>query len=89
MLTIPAKSRGTVSFGISSIETGTARYQLMAFADNNKVLDASQGQFPVYTPNTTEGFAGYGSFPGESEEYSVGMPSNPTTSLSSTPRLCS
>ncbi len=57
-LTVPARDRVEVRFPAAAVQAGTARFQVVAAAGSYS--DAAEGQFPVYTPATTEAFATYG-----------------------------
>ncbi len=57
-LTVPARDRVEVRFPAAAVQAGTARFQVVAAAGTYS--DAAEGQFPVYTPATTEAFATYG-----------------------------
>ena len=55
---VPANDRVEVRFPVETDAAGTARYRVSA-ADGDH-LDSATGEFPVYTPVTTEAFATYG-----------------------------
>ncbi len=57
-VTVPANNRVELRFPVTTVEAGTARFQLAAAAD--KASDAAEISFPVWTPATTEAFATYG-----------------------------
>ncbi len=55
---VAANDRAEVRFPVSTESAGTAAFQVGAFSGN--LSDASDFQFPVWTPATTEAFATYG-----------------------------
>ncbi|WP_152974031.1 alpha-2-macroglobulin family protein [Levilinea saccharolytica] len=57
-LTVPARDRVEVRFPAAAVQAGTARFQVVVAAGSYS--DAAEGQFPIYTPATTEAFATYG-----------------------------
>ncbi|MBV71030.1 MAG: hypothetical protein CMH52_06725, partial [Myxococcales bacterium] len=58
VVTVPAKDRIEVLFAIDTVSPGKAAYQVVTAAGPHS--DAQTGQFPVWTPATTEAFATYG-----------------------------
>ena len=57
-VTVPADDRVEVRFAATTRQAGVARFQVAAVA--GRWADAAQGEFPVWTPATTEAFATYG-----------------------------
>jgi hypothetical protein len=57
-VTVPANNRIEVRFPATTVNAGTARFQVAAASGD--YADASSGLLPVYTPATTEAFATYG-----------------------------
>lgn len=57
-VTVPANDRVEVRFPAATQLAGTVRFQ--AAAVSGVYADAASGEFPVYTPATTEAFAAYG-----------------------------
>ncbi len=57
-VTVPANNRVEVHFGAKTDSAGTARYRVSASDGDHR--DSAVGEFPVYTPVTTEAFATYG-----------------------------
>ena len=57
-VSVPANDRVEVRFDVAADEAGTARYQIAA--SSGALADAADGDFPVYTPATSEAFATYG-----------------------------
>ncbi len=55
---VPANDRVEVRFGVATASAGTARYRVTTASGAN--ADSAGGDFPVYTPVTTEAFATYG-----------------------------
>lgn len=55
---VPANDRVEVRFDAAADLAGVARYQVVAASGD--LADAAQGEFPVYTPATSEAFATYG-----------------------------
>jgi hypothetical protein len=55
---VPANDRVEVRFPVKTDAAGTARYRISATHDAD--ADSASGEFPVYTPVTTEAFATYG-----------------------------
>jgi uncharacterized protein YfaS (alpha-2-macroglobulin family) len=55
---VPANSRVEVRFPVETHAAGTARYRVSATDGSH--FDSATGEFPVYTPVTTEAFATYG-----------------------------
>lgn len=58
-LLVRANSREEVRFPVAAKKAGTARFQLVASAEN--FADAAEIQIPILVPATTEDFAVYGS----------------------------
>ena len=57
-VTVPANDRVEVRFPVKTDAAGTARYRITA--THGADADSATGEFPVYTPVTTEAFATYG-----------------------------
>ena len=57
-VTVPANDRVEVRFPVETDAAGTARYRISA--TDGPDGDSATGDFPVYTPVTTEAFATYG-----------------------------
>ncbi|MCA9794341.1 MAG: hypothetical protein KC910_21185, partial [Candidatus Eremiobacteraeota bacterium] len=57
-LVVPANNRVEVRFPVATDEAGKARFQVAAQSKTGS--DASQFEFPVWTPATSEAFATYG-----------------------------
>ena len=57
-VTVPANDRVEVRFPVKTDAAGTARYRISAVSGTG--ADSASGEFPVYTPVTTEAFATYG-----------------------------
>ncbi|HSR35464.1 MAG TPA: alpha-2-macroglobulin family protein [Anaerolineae bacterium] len=57
-LTVPARDRVEVRFPVTTINPGTARFQVAAVS--GAFADAATVELPVYVPATTEAFATYG-----------------------------
>ena len=57
-MTVPANDRVEVRFAAQTEMAGTARFQVGAVSGT--FADAAAGEFPVYTPATSEAFAVYG-----------------------------
>ena len=57
-MTVPANDRVEVRFPVKTDAAGTARYRISA--TDGPDADSATGEFPVYTPVTTEAFATYG-----------------------------
>ena len=55
---VPANDRVEVRFPVKTDAAGTARYRISA--THGADADSATGEFPVYTPVTTEAFATYG-----------------------------
>ncbi len=55
---VPANDRVEVRFPVKTDAAGTARYRISATHGTD--ADSATGEFPVYTPVTTEAFATYG-----------------------------
>ena len=55
---VPANDRVEVRFPVETEAAGTARYRVSATDGSDG--DSATGEFPVYTPVTTEAFATYG-----------------------------
>jgi len=55
---VPANDRVEVRFPVKTDAAGTARYRISA--THGADADSAAGEFPVYTPVTTEAFATYG-----------------------------
>ena len=55
---VPANDRVEVRFPVETDAAGTARYRVSATDGSH--ADSATGEFPVYTPVTTEAFATYG-----------------------------
>ncbi|HEV7524916.1 MAG TPA: alpha-2-macroglobulin family protein, partial [Acidimicrobiia bacterium] len=55
---VPANDRVEVRFPVKTDAAGTARYRISA--THGADADSASGEFPVYTPVTTEAFATYG-----------------------------
>ena len=55
---VPANGRVEVQFPVTTDSAGTARYRISATHGTDG--DSASGEFPVYTPVTTEAFATYG-----------------------------
>ena len=55
---VPANDRVEVRFPVKTDAAGTARYRVSATDGSD--ADSATGEFPVYTPVTTEAFATYG-----------------------------
>ena len=55
---VPANGRVEVEFPVKTDAAGTARYRVTAVSGDD--ADSASGDFPVYTPVTTEAFATYG-----------------------------
>jgi uncharacterized protein YfaS (alpha-2-macroglobulin family) len=73
-VTVPANNRIEVRFPASTDFAGTARFQVAAVSD--EYSDAAQGELPVYTPATTEGFATYGVIDSGTVVQPIGSPRN-------------
>jgi hypothetical protein len=72
---IPANDRVEVRFAVVAVKPGTARFQIIAAASDNK-MDAAEISLPVYTPATTEAFATYGVIDEGSAAQPVKAPAN-------------
>ncbi|CAF0948791.1 unnamed protein product [Didymodactylos carnosus] len=63
-IVITASKRVVVTFPVSTIHSGIARFQFVISTDNNKTSvsfgDAIELSLPVFTPATSEAFATYG-----------------------------
>jgi uncharacterized protein YfaS (alpha-2-macroglobulin family) len=57
-VTVPARDRVEVRFPATTVQAGTARFQVAAVS--GAYADAATVELPVYTPATTEAFATYG-----------------------------
>ena len=57
-ITVPADDRVEIRFPVAVADAGTARYRVSVASGD--LADSSRGEFPVYTPATTEAFATYG-----------------------------
>ncbi len=57
-VSVPAHDRVEVRFPVTTVNAGTARFQVAAVSGN--YADAAVVELPVYTPATTEAFATYG-----------------------------
>jgi len=57
-VTVPADDRVEVRFPVATESAGTASYRISATHETD--ADSAEGEFPVYTPVTTEAFATYG-----------------------------
>ena len=57
-VTVPANDRVEVEFPVKTDAAGTAGYRISAVSGS--AGDSASGNFPVYTPVTTEAFATYG-----------------------------
>lgn len=57
-VTVPARDRVEVRFPATTVQAGTARFQVAAVSGT--MADAATVELPVYTPATTEAFATYG-----------------------------
>jgi hypothetical protein len=57
-VTVPANDRVEVRFPVKTDRAGTATYRISA--THGPDADSATGEFPVYTPVTTEAFATYG-----------------------------
>ncbi len=57
-VTVPARDRVEVRFPATTVQAGTARFQVAAVS--GAFADAATVELPVYTPATTEAFATYG-----------------------------
>ena len=57
-VTLPPHNRVELRVPAAAVSAGTARYQIAAIS--GEYADAALGEFPVYTPATTEAFATYG-----------------------------
>ena len=57
-VTVPANGRVEVEFPVTTDAAGTASYRISAASGS--AGDSATGEFPVYTPVTTEAFATYG-----------------------------
>ena len=73
-VTIPPNDRVEVRFAAQTVSAGTARYQIVAEADD--FSDAQSGELPVWTPATTEAFATYGVLDNGVAMQGFQMPSN-------------
>ncbi|HET7232322.1 MAG TPA: alpha-2-macroglobulin family protein [Longimicrobium sp.] len=63
-VTVPAHDRVEVRLAAEADRAGTAQLQIAAAGAG--LADAAEVQLPVYTPATTEAFATYGTFTGDS-----------------------
>ncbi len=72
--TVPANDRVEVRLPARAEKAGTARFQIGAAAGS--YADASQINFPVWTPATTEAFATYGTIDSGAVVQPVAMPTN-------------
>ncbi|MBV9108479.1 MAG: carboxypeptidase regulatory-like domain-containing protein, partial [Gemmatimonadetes bacterium] len=63
-VTVPAHDRVEVRLAAEAAQAGPARFQVAAATPT--LADAAEGTLPVYTPATTEAFATYGTFAGDS-----------------------
>jgi len=57
-VTVPANNRVELRFPVTTVEPGTARFQLAAASAQGS--DAAEISLPVWTPATTEAYATYG-----------------------------
>ena len=62
-VTVPANGRVEVRFDVAADKAGTARFRVAAVSGAD--ADAAEGEFPVYTPSTSETFATYGTVDGK------------------------
>jgi alpha-2-macroglobulin len=74
-VTVPANDRVEVRFPARAEQPGTARFQVAVSAAD--YADAASGEWPVYTPATTEAFATYGVLDGGA----VAQPVQPPTDV--------
>jgi alpha-2-macroglobulin len=74
-VTVPANDRVEVRFPARADQPGTARFQVAAASAD--YADAASGEWPVYTPATTEAFATYGVLDGGA----VAQPVQPPTDV--------
>jgi uncharacterized protein YfaS (alpha-2-macroglobulin family) len=63
-VTVPAHDRVEVRLAAEAARAGPARFQVAAASA--ALSDAAEGSLPVYTPATSEAFATYGTFTGDS-----------------------
>jgi alpha-2-macroglobulin len=73
-LVVPAQDRVEVRFPTTTTRPGTARFQVAAVSGS--YADAAQGEFPIYTPATTEAFATYGVIDSGAIAQPVQIPNN-------------
>jgi alpha-2-macroglobulin len=73
-VTVPANDRVEVRFPARAEQPGTARFQVAVAAAD--YADAASGEWPVYTPATTEAFATYGVLDGGAVAQPVQPPTN-------------
>lgn len=71
---VPAHDRVEVRFDASTVEAGTARYQVVAVSGAE--ADAAEGSFPVYSPVTTEAFATYGTLDEGALSHQIAVPTD-------------
>jgi uncharacterized protein YfaS (alpha-2-macroglobulin family) len=69
---VPADDRVEVRFPVAASLAGTAKFQIAA--TSGPYADAAAGEFPVWTPATTEAFATYGTFDTDAVAQSVSPP---------------
>ena len=74
-VTVPANDRVEVRFPARAEQPGTARFQVAVASA--EYADAASGEWPVYTPATTEAFATYGVLDGGA----VAQPVRPPTDV--------
>lgn len=61
-VSVPANGRIEVRFPVAADQAGTAKFRVAAVSGDD--ADAATIELPVYTPSTTETFAGYGKVAG-------------------------
>ena len=74
LVEVPANDRVEVRFPASTVNAGTARFQVAAAAGD--YADGISGELPVYTPATTEAFAVYGTVDEGAIAQPLQMPTN-------------
>ncbi|MCB8953589.1 MAG: hypothetical protein H6650_16410 [Ardenticatenales bacterium] len=80
-VTVPANDRVEVRFAAATQLAGTVRFQ--AAAVSGAYADAASGEFPVYTPATTEAFATYGVLDAGAVAQPVAVPADVYTQFGS------
>ena len=73
-LSVPANDRVEIRFPASTVHSGKTKFQVIVAS--GATTDAALGEFPVYTPATTEAFATYGQIDQGSVEQLVQTPSD-------------